>query len=115
MKILTLIENTRTSKKLFAEHGLSFFIELNGKTILMDSGNSDKFTRNAARLRADLKSLNAAVISHNHYDHTGGLESLFKICPKIKVFAKKDVEGNYYRKLGPFNIVICWNKHFLNR
>ncbi|MCL2071691.1 MAG: MBL fold metallo-hydrolase, partial [Oscillospiraceae bacterium] len=56
-----------------------------------------------------------AVISHNHYDHTGGLEALFKICPDIKVFAKKEVAGNYYRKIGPFNIVICWNKHFLNR
>jgi len=115
MKILTLIENTRTTKKLYAEHGLSFLIELNGTTVLMDAGYSDKFARNALRLGADLSKLDAAVISHNHYDHTGGLESLFKLNPDIKVFAKKDVRGNYYRKLGPFNIVICWNKHFLNR
>ncbi|MCL1789231.1 MAG: MBL fold metallo-hydrolase [Oscillospiraceae bacterium] len=115
MRILTLIENTRNTKKLYAEHGLSFFIELNGKKILMDSGASDKFIRNAAMMRADIAALDAAVISHNHYDHTGGLEGLFKICPNIKVFAKKDVAGNYYRKIGPFNIVICWNKHFLNR
>jgi 7,8-dihydropterin-6-yl-methyl-4-(beta-D-ribofuranosyl)aminobenzene 5'-phosphate synthase len=115
MKVLTLIENTRNNKKLYAEHGLSFYIEINDKTILMDAGCSDRFIRNAARLRADLKSLDAAVISHNHFDHTGGLEALFKIHPDLKVFAKKDVQGNYYRKIGPFNIVICWNKHFLNR
>ncbi|MCL2037284.1 MAG: MBL fold metallo-hydrolase [Oscillospiraceae bacterium] len=115
MKILTLIENTRRTKKLYAEHGLSFYIELNGKKILMDAGWSDKFARNANRLKVDLKTLDAAVVSHNHFDHTGGLETLFKFCPDIKVFAKKDVAGNYYRKLGPFNLVICWNKHFLNR
>jgi len=115
MRILTLIENTRNSKKLFSEHGLSFYIELNNKKILMDAGASDKFIRNAAKMRVDLISLDAVVISHNHYDHTGGLEALLKIRPDIKIFAKKDVAGNYYRKLGPFNIVICWNKHFLNR
>ncbi|MCL1903142.1 MAG: MBL fold metallo-hydrolase [Oscillospiraceae bacterium] len=115
MRILTLIENTRDNKKLYAEHGLSFYIELNDKKILVDSGASDKFIKNAAMMRADLAALDAAVISHNHYDHTGGLEGLFKLCPNIKVFAIKDVAGNYYRKIGPFNIVICWNKHFLNR
>jgi 7,8-dihydropterin-6-yl-methyl-4-(beta-D-ribofuranosyl)aminobenzene 5'-phosphate synthase len=115
MRILTLIENTRNTKKLYAEHGLSFYVEINGKTILVDAGASDKFIRNAAKMRADLQSLDAAVISHNHYDHTGGLEALLKIKPDIKVFARKDVAGNYYRKIGPFNIVICWNKHFLNR
>jgi len=115
MRILTLIENTRNTKKLHSEHGLSFYIQLNQKAILFDTGASDKFLRNSAKMRVDLKNLDAAVISHNHYDHTGGLEALFKICPDIKVFAKKDVAGNYYRRLGPFNIVICWNKHFLNR
>lgn len=115
MRILTLIENTRGTKKLYCEHGLSFYIEINGKTIIMDAGASDKFALNAVMLRADLRNLDAAVISHNHYDHTGGLEALFKVCPNIKVFAKKDVAGNYYRKIGPFKIVICWNKHFLNR
>ena len=115
MRILTLIENTRHTKKLYAEHGLSFYIEINGKTVLMDTGASDKFARNAVKLGIDLTALDAAVISHNHYDHTGGLESLFKLQPAVTVFAKKDVAGDYYRKLGPFNIVVCWNKHFLNK
>ncbi|MCL2633456.1 MAG: MBL fold metallo-hydrolase [Oscillospiraceae bacterium] len=115
MRILSLIENTSSNRKLHTEHGLSFFIELNGKKILMDAGHSEKFIKNAGRMRADLKELDAAIISHNHFDHTGGLEGLFKICPDIKVFAKKDVAGNYYRKIGILNLVICWNKHFLNR
>jgi 7,8-dihydropterin-6-yl-methyl-4-(beta-D-ribofuranosyl)aminobenzene 5'-phosphate synthase len=115
MRILTLIENTRTTKKLYSEHGLSFYIELNGKTILVDTGYSDKLIRNASRLRVDLSALDAVVVSHNHYDHTGGLDSLLKLCPNVPIFAKKDVAGNYYRRLGLFNVVICWNKHFINR
>jgi 7,8-dihydropterin-6-yl-methyl-4-(beta-D-ribofuranosyl)aminobenzene 5'-phosphate synthase len=115
MRILTLIENTRDTKKLHAEHGLSFYIEFGGKTFLLDTGASDKFARNAVSLGVKLGKLDAAVISHNHADHIGGLETLLKMCPNIKIFAKKDVAGNYYRKIGPLNLVICWNKHFINR
>ncbi|MDR0222951.1 MAG: MBL fold metallo-hydrolase [Oscillospiraceae bacterium] len=115
MRILTLIENTTSNKKLRHEHGLSFYVEFGGKKILIDTGSSDRFIKNAARMRVNLKELDAAIISHNHYDHTGGLESLFKLSPDIKVFAKRDVAGDYYLKLGLFNFTVCWNKHFINR
>ncbi|MCL1831493.1 MAG: MBL fold metallo-hydrolase [Oscillospiraceae bacterium] len=123
MRILTLIENTRDSRKLQVEHGLSFFVELNGKNVLIDTGASDKFMRNAEKLQVFLDApklsqetpLEACVVSHNHADHIGGLEALLKARPDLKVYASKHVRGNYYRKVGPFNVVICWNRNFLNK
>jgi len=115
MRILTLIDDASANRKLHTEHGLSFLIEINGRSVLMDAGASDKFLRNAVKMHADLKNLEAVIISHNHRDHTGGLDSLFKFLPRIKVFAVKDIRGEYYRRIGPLNISICWNKHFLNR
>jgi 7,8-dihydropterin-6-yl-methyl-4-(beta-D-ribofuranosyl)aminobenzene 5'-phosphate synthase len=115
MRILTLIEDSKSIKELHSEQGLSFYIELNDNTILMDTGASDKFISNAERLGADLSDLSGVVISHNHHDHTGGLEPLLKLYPSVKVFAKKEVDRNYYRKVGMFNAAICWNRHILER
>jgi 7,8-dihydropterin-6-yl-methyl-4-(beta-D-ribofuranosyl)aminobenzene 5'-phosphate synthase len=100
---------------------LSFYIEVNGKAVLMDTGAGDKFIRNAEKLGVEFNPkeqdkearLDACVISHNHADHTGGLEALLKIRPDVPVFARKDVAGNYYRQIGPLNIEICWDKNFL--
>jgi len=115
MRILTLIENGAADRRLHTEHGLSFLIEINDGKIIMDAGASDKFIKNAAKMHTELKDLDAAIITHNHRDHTGGLDSLLKLTPNIKVFAVKDIRGEYYIRFGPLNIAVCWNKHFLNR
>lgn len=72
MKVSILTEN-RTSKRGFlAEHGLSVFIEYNGTRILFDTGQTDVYLRNAAKLGIDLRTTDLIVMSHGHYDHCGG-------------------------------------------
>ncbi len=73
MKITTLIENTSRSE-LLAEHGLSFYLEYKGKKFLLDGGQSAAFYKNAKSLGIDLGQVEAAVLSHGHYDHSGGLD-----------------------------------------
>ncbi len=76
MKVVTLIENSqerRVCAELEAEHGLSFWIERRGGDVwLSDAGQSGASWRNAARLGLDLGRAKALVLSHGHYDHTGG-------------------------------------------
>jgi len=77
LKITTLIENNPDDKgELLFEHGLSLYIETNGKNILFDTGKSGNFIENAKSLNKNLNELDFCIISHGHYDHSGGVEKL---------------------------------------
>lgn len=74
MKLTVLTDNTvLQSKNFLGEHGLSFYIEVDGKKILFDTGYSDVFLKNALKMGIDLLDLDYIVLSHGHYDHTWGL------------------------------------------
>lgn len=101
MRVVALIENTSASEKLGVEHGLSLYVENSGERYLIDTGASDKFITNAQRMRISLEDIDKLLISHNHYDHTGGIEALLKINPDIKIYTKKDSINECYVKYGP--------------
>ena len=65
--------NTIIDKYLLGEPALSFYIEYDNKKILFDTGYSDVFISNAAKLGISLKDLDFIVLSHGHNDHTGGI------------------------------------------
>ena len=86
IRITTLVENTVSGVGLLAEHGLSFWIEYGDKRILFDTGQSNIFIKNAKVLGIDLTDTDAIVLSHGHYDHTGGLTAVLDIAAKAKVY-----------------------------
>lgn len=57
-----------------SEHGLSFLIEVDQLKVLFDTGASDLYKRNAAKLGIDLGAVDRIVLSHGHWDHGNGLE-----------------------------------------
>lgn len=77
LRITTLIENMPDEEgRLLAEHGLSLHIEFDGKRILFDTGQTGSFVKNATDLGINLDSLDDIIISHGHYDHSGGVMTL---------------------------------------
>ncbi|WP_338627678.1 MBL fold metallo-hydrolase [Clostridium baratii] len=98
MKITTIIENEATKlSNLYNEHGLCYFIEIDGLNILFDTGKSYKAYENFKKLGLDDKKIDYIILSHGHYDHTGGLKVFLeniKCKPKIIVgnefFSRKD-------------------------
>lgn len=75
LKITTLIENHPDEEKKFCyEHGLSLLIEADGKRILFDTGQTGDFIKNAAAMQENLENLDYVVMSHGHYDHSGGFK-----------------------------------------
>ena len=56
-----------------AEHGLSIFLETDNGNYLLDTGAGKTIINNALVLQIDLKTIKAVILSHNHYDHTGGM------------------------------------------
>jgi len=88
--IKTLIENRSISEDYEAEHGLSLYIESNGKKILFDAGESDKFIKNADKMGVDIEDIDMVVLSHGHFDHGGGLVSFMKINEKASIYINKE-------------------------
>ncbi len=86
MVIKVLSENTSISEDLGSEHGLSLYIETEGRKILFDTGASNLFLENAQKMQVDIAAVDMAVISHGHYDHGGGLSAFLKANSKAKVF-----------------------------
>lgn len=82
VRITTLIENNPDlHHQLQNEHGLSLFIEFDGRRLLFDTGQTGALVENAKKLQIDLKTVDGIVISHGHYDHAGGIK---KVCHYIK-------------------------------
>lgn len=96
MKITVLMENTALCENMAFEHGLSLYIEANGKRILFDMGQSDAFAKNAEALGVDLGAVDIAVLSHGHYDHGGGLARFLEINDHAPVYLQRQAFGDYY-------------------
>ena len=89
MRITALIENTTAKTGVAAQHGLSLYIETAGRRLLFDMGQDDLFLRNAQVLGVDIRRVDAAVLSHGHYDHGGGLESFLQVNLNAPVFVSR--------------------------
>ena len=89
MKFTVLVENQEACG-LEGEHGLSLYIEYNGRKILLDAGQSAVFVRNAEKLGCDLAAVETAVLSHAHYDHAGGFETFFRVNQTASLYARAE-------------------------
>lgn len=100
MDFTFLVENKTETEGIVAEHGLSIYIESGGKKILFDAGASDAFAMNAERLKTDLSQVDLVVVSHGHYDHTGGIPLFCRMNRRAPVYIHKNAfrESHGYDK-----------------
>jgi len=70
---LSLLANDKSKLGFDAEHGLSIYVEHPLYNILFDTGYTSIYLDNAKKLGINFEELNYIVLSHGHYDHTGGL------------------------------------------
>lgn len=91
-----LVENKTEHTGLLAEHGLSIYIEADGKKILFDAGATDIIIHNAEVMGIDLKKIDLAAVSHGHYDHTGGFPAFCALNDKAPIYIHKDAFRDSY-------------------
>ena len=90
MKWTVLSDNRTNNDQLETEHGLSILLETEKHRILLDTGASDVFIRNAKKMGIDLSTVDYVFISHGHSDHAGGLKHLMNINERDKAASERD-------------------------
>lgn len=99
--IAVLVENTASGPGLLAEHGLAYWIEYDGHRILLDSGQGGVLMSNAYKLGVRLSEIDALILSHGHYDHTGGVAEALKTKRSVAVYAHPAAFARkYIRNMG---------------
>lgn len=107
----TVLSDNRTNdNQLETEHGLSILLETEKHRILLDTGASDVFIRNAEKKGIDLSTVDFVFLSHGHSDHAGGLRFFMNINDKAKVIVSPHAlsEKFYSRRKYLHSITTQW-------
>ncbi len=101
-----------------AEHGFSAIVEREGVRIIFDFGKTaEVFRHNFLLTGVEADEIDFGVISHGHYDHTGGVAELLKLRhAPLKIFAHPSIFSNRFAMEPGGNlryIGIYWSKHYL--
>ena len=85
MDIVILYDNKTCSSKMHSGWGFSCLIN---HRVLFDTGeDGGSLLANMKEKKVDISSIKEIVISHDHWDHIGGIEAVLKQKPNIKVYA----------------------------
>src|SRR5207253_5438073 len=91
---------------LTRDWGFAALVEYRGHRILFDTGNNaEVFAANVRAVHVNLRSIDFAVVSHRHGDHTAGIKYLLQINPRVKIYAPSEgfgvfgaaLPGTFYR------------------
>lgn len=112
MKWTVLSDNRSCDASLNTEHGLSILLETYKYRILLDTGASDVYVRNAECLGIDLSTVDYVFISHGHSDHAGGLQHLVERNRKADIIVSPDaMSGKFFSKRGNLHSITAkWPK-----
>jgi 7,8-dihydropterin-6-yl-methyl-4-(beta-D-ribofuranosyl)aminobenzene 5'-phosphate synthase len=96
LRIINLVEDELGDSGCEAAHGLSFYIETENHKLLFDSSPSELVLRNAEKLGVNLSSVDTVILSHGHYDHSGGILPFAELNPRAKIYMQYNAGGEYY-------------------
>lgn len=102
MRATVLVDNIKGCG-LKGEWGLCVYIEYEDKVVLLDTGGSSLFVKNAGQLGLDLKKVDFGVLSHAHFDHANGMEAFFSANEKAPFYLQKEAKENCYEKFWIFS------------
>ncbi|MDT8900794.1 MBL fold metallo-hydrolase [Anaeroselena agilis] len=104
MKVTVVVDNCimpKSKKPFRAEHGLSLLIETESGRFLFDTGQSEVAVYNLALLGVRPADLDAIILSHGHFDHTGGLAAvLVQAGKKLPVYCHPGAFADRYSSSG---------------
>jgi len=87
MKLTIVYDNETSRDGLIADWGFSCLVESSDRLLLFDTGaKGDKLLQNMNALKVEPGKIESVFISHEHWDHTGGLSVIRNINPYVNVY-----------------------------
>lgn len=87
MKLTIVYDNEVCQAGLENAWGFACLVEENGRRLLFDTGGKGGvLLSNMEKLKVDPKSIQEIFISHNHWDHAGGLEDFLGVDPGVTLY-----------------------------
>jgi len=96
LRLTVLCENVITNLSGIGEHGFAVYIETDEGEYLFDTGSGIGILYNADTFNKDLKKVKKIMLSHGHYDHTGGLVQVLSRTGEKEIYCHPDVFGEKY-------------------
>lgn len=112
---LTVVVDNKSNENLTGEWGLCILAEYGDKKIMVDTGSSTLFLDNMKKLNLDVRDVDAAVLSHAHYDHANGMPAFFEANHKAKFYLRLLAEPNCYHKKFIFKFYIGIPRNVLTK
>ena len=93
---LTILVDNEALEGLIIEHGFAAWISVGDKHILYDTGAGAALLPNITSLRIDPSQASILVLSHGHYDHTGGISDFLSINPTVELYVAQSSDVPRY-------------------
>lgn len=107
LQMTIVYDNTAYDTRLGADWGFSAWLEYGGHTILFDTGtDGSMLLSNMETLGLDPLRVEIVVLSHNHGDHTGGLQALLDTGVLPTVYVPSTFPHSYVDELRAQTTVI---------
>lgn len=94
--MLSVLVDNFTCAGLSVEHGFSAWVTVGETSILLDTGSGQALLPNANTLAVDLEQATALVLSHGHYDHTGGVAHFLQNNSHAAVYCAEGFDRDRY-------------------
>jgi len=99
-KITILFDNYAYLEGFPTLWGFSSFVETPETTLLFDTGSNGRvLLKNMKRLGVDLHKAEALILSHPHWDHIGGVDSVLEVHPDLRLFVPDSLSRHYIHDL----------------
>lgn len=97
MEIKVLYDNKTTKDGILAGWGFSCLV---AGSVLFDTGeDSESLLHNMSEMGANVSCVKDVVISHDHWDHTGGLKGILKGSKEVNVYGCPGFSGEFKEKV----------------